>query len=136
MLYLDAMKVPSNISKKKSVIKSLLLAILSAGIFFLHETGPGRPVIQKESVLVATGFESKHRNAPGIYSLSGAAAFQAFKNDRFQFLILKALSKKLNNSISARIIKSQEELPSSTFNSAQHFRSRSLTSEDPFISFS
>ena len=132
------MKITRNIAEKKSVINCLLLAILSVGISLLHETGAGRQEIQKEAIPIGASYQGKLRNIPGIYELFTAASnpVRTFKNNSFQFSILKALSKKLDNVTSASICKLQDELPSSPDNLTRHFRCRSLTSEDPLNSFS
>jgi len=135
MLYLDEMKISRNISEKKSVINCLLLAILSAGIFLLHETGAGRPAIQKETIHVSMGFQGKSRNIPGIYELSISCKNPDHRKNS-GFLILKAISKKLDTSVSLIISKSNEQLPPSKINLTQHFRSRALTSEESSYSFS
>ncbi|WP_138477210.1 hypothetical protein [Dyadobacter bucti] len=138
MLYLDAMKISRNISEKKSVINCLLLAILSAGIFLLHETGAGRPAIQKETIPIAAGFPGKLRNIPGIYEVSTAASNHvwAFKNNSFQFLILEAISKRVDNITSVNLRESQKELHLTLDNLIRHFHCWPLISEDPLISFS
>jgi hypothetical protein len=135
MLYLNAMKISRNISEKRSVINCLLLAVLSAGIFLLHETGAGRPAIQKETIHVSMGFQGNSRTIPGIHELSISVKNPDHcKNSGF--LILNSISKKLDTSVSLIISRSNKQLPPLEVNPTQHFRSRTLTSEESSYSFS
>jgi hypothetical protein len=133
MLYLSAMKVPGTISEKKQVIHYLLLAILSACIFLLPEAGASR--LEKETVHVSMHFQHNSRNVPGIYEIF-ASVKTANHSKNSSSLILRAISKKTDSLISQTISRSIAGLPSLQINTTQHFRSRSLASEDPFISFS
>ncbi|TLV00829.1 hypothetical protein [Dyadobacter luticola] len=128
------MKLFRNISDRKSALNWLMLTVLSFGIFLLHETGPANSSFSRESTQIAMGFRENPANVPGIYQFSKTGAYLKRSNDK-EFLILNALSKKLGMLVSTGADYTFK-LPALPVNSTQHFRSRSLTSEDSFFSFS
>jgi hypothetical protein len=129
------MHILPKISGVKAAVNSLLLAVLYAGIFLLQETGPGRPYIPREATHIAMGFHGYRHSVRSIYDVRLSSQPRQIRKTS-GFAMVAILGAQLANLILVISRNSDEKLPVSRVNQNQHLRSRSLTPEDPFHSFS